>query len=90
MESEDKELILGQLMYLLGIEGMYNCKLYHYINDMGIDPIECEDNDIDLKELNKHEFGLLKRINFDSLTLRTIIEEEQERREVYAKTIKQR
>jgi hypothetical protein len=80
MESEEKEFLLGQIMYLLGTEDKYSAKLYHYIDDMGIESVPCSASEIDLKELNKAEFGLLKRIEFEDLILRNLIEEEIERR----------
>lgn len=81
METEIRELVLGQLMYLLSQEDKYSCKIYHYIDDMGLEPIECTSIiDVDLTQLNKLEFGLLKRINIEDITFRMMVEEEEERR----------
>jgi len=75
-----QEFILAQIMYLLSEEDKYSSKLYHYIDDIGLEPIECNPTELDLKQMNKAEFSLLKRVNFDNLDIRRAIEEECERR----------
>lgn len=83
MESDERVLVLEQLMFLLSAEDNYTSKLYHYIDDMGLDPIECYIEEVDLTVLNKYEFGLLKRINFENMDIRVVIEEECNRRKSY-------
>jgi len=71
---------LGKLMHVLSIENKYSSKLYHYIEDLDLMPIECDTSELNLSKLNKHEFGLLKQINFDDFLLREMIEEEKTKR----------
>lgn len=71
---------LAQLMYILGLESKYNSELYHYLLKYIDDPIPCEVGDLKLSVLTKHEFGLLKQIDFEDEELQYLIEVEKERR----------
>lgn len=68
---------LGQLMYLLQQEDKYSSKLYRYLIDNEVEPEECEVADVDLSELNKAEFGMLKQVSFNDFLLRENIEIEK-------------
>jgi len=71
---------LGKLMHVLEMENKYGSKMYHYLEDSGIEPEECETSELNLSILNKHEFGLLKQVSFDDFLLREVIEEEKIKR----------
>ncbi len=71
---------LEKLMFILDSENKYSSKMYHHIEDLGLEPVKCDVSELNFSELNKHEFGLLKQINFDDFLLREMVEEEKAKR----------
>lgn len=73
---------LSKVMYLLETENKYSSKMYHHLENIGVEPEPCDASELDLSILNKHDFGLLRQVNFDDLALCSIIETEKEKRNV--------
>lgn len=74
------DFTLAQIMYILSLEEKYSSKFYHYLESFIEEPIKCTPYEIDLKTLNKHDFGMLKNFRFDDFDMRELIEIETKRR----------